>query len=56
MKSELDQLVVAASSLEAGSGYVANLLGVNLTEGGRHPEEGTHNRLLRLGVRGYISM
>jgi hypothetical protein len=55
-KLELDHLVVAASSLEAGSTFVRERLGLELQHGGRHERMGTHNRLLRLGSSTYLEV
>jgi Glyoxalase-like domain len=46
--TELDHLVVAARTLEEGAQYVADALGVEPADGGRHPGMRTHNRLLGL--------
>ena len=45
----LDHLAVVAPSLAAGVAHVRESLGLAMGPGGRHPEMGTHNRLLRLG-------
>lgn len=45
---ELDHLVVACSSLEAGRLWCEATLGVAPQPGGRHPLMGTHNLLLAL--------
>jgi Glyoxalase-like domain len=47
-KLELDHLVIAAASLEEGSAFVREQLGLDLQTGGRHERMGTHNTLLRL--------
>lgn len=46
---ELDHLVVVAPDLEEGVAYLRDHLGVDLPYGGRHPEMGTHNHVLRMG-------
>lgn len=46
---QLDHLTIIAPTLEAGAEHVRNLLGVAMPFGGRHPEMGTHNLLVRLG-------
>lgn len=48
MKLELDHLVVAAATLEAGAAWCEASFGVTPAPGGRHPLMGTHNRLLRI--------
>lgn len=44
-----DHLVVIAPDLAEGVAYVRGCLGVDLPYGGRHPEMGTHNHVLRVG-------
>lgn len=46
---KLDHLAIIAPSLEAGAEYVRETLGVEMPKGGKHPQMGTHNLLLRLG-------
>ncbi|HIY65334.1 MAG TPA: VOC family protein [Candidatus Agrococcus pullicola] len=46
---QLDHLVIIAPTLEAGAAHVYNELGVEMSPGGKHPQMGTHNLLLRLG-------
>ena len=48
MKPQLDHLVVAASTLEAGVRWCEATLGVVPAPGGEHALFGTHNRLLKL--------
>ncbi|MDP3197799.1 VOC family protein [Tabrizicola sp.] len=45
----LDHLAVSAATLEDGAAWVEMALGVPLAGGGKHPQMGTHNRLLSLG-------
>jgi Glyoxalase-like domain len=45
----IDHLVIAARTLEDGSRWLQERLGVPLSPGGEHPTFGTHNRLLSLG-------
>jgi hypothetical protein len=49
MTLNLDHLVVVAPSLEAGAAHVREQIGIDMPAGGKHPEMGTHNLLLRLG-------
>ena len=55
-RSELDHLVVAAATLDAGTAWVERQLGVAPVPGGRHAAMGTHNALLRLGPRCYLEV
>ena len=55
-RSELDHIVIAAASLEAGAAWVEQSLGVAPVPGGQHVAMGTHNALLRLGPRCYLEV
>lgn len=55
-RSELDHIVIAAASLEAGAAWVEQALGVAPVPGGQHVAMGTHNALLRLGARCYLEV
>jgi hypothetical protein len=55
-RSELDHIVVAATSLEAGIDWVERQLGAKPVPGGQHLAMGTHNALLRLGPRCYLEV
>lgn len=55
-RSELDHLIVAAGTLDAGVAWVAQQLGVSPVEGGKHEAMGTHNAALRLGARCYLEI
>ena len=50
MRSRIDHLVVAASSLDQGVAWCEATLGVTPGPGGEHPLMGTHNRLLRVAT------
>ncbi len=54
--SKLDHLAIVAPTLEEGVAYVEKTLGVPMAAGGKHPEMGTHNRLLRLGDDIYLEV
>ena len=56
MPSCLDHITVVAPSLEAGSRFVHEGLGVETHAGRTHPSMGTHNRLLRLGDTVYLEV
>ena len=49
MTTNLDHLVVGASTLEQGVTYIRKQLGVDIPKGGEHPLMGTHNHLMQLG-------
>ena len=50
----LDHLAIATTSIE--DRRLDELLGVDLSPGGRHARMGTHNRLLRLGPTSYLEL
>lgn len=52
----LDHLVVVAPDLAEGVAHVRDCLGLDLPEGGRHPEMGTRNHLLRLGASTFLEV
>jgi Glyoxalase-like domain len=56
MSTRLDHLTVVAASLEAGSRFVREALGIEPGPGRAHPSMGTHNRLLRLGDTVYLEV
>jgi hypothetical protein len=47
--TRLDHIAVVAPDLVTGVGWVREVLGIDMSPGGSHPEMGTHNRLARLG-------
>ncbi len=53
---ELDHIVIAARSLEAGRRYVREKMGVEIPAGGKHPLMGTHNCLMRLGSSAFLEV
>lgn len=56
MRSEIDHLVVACATLDQGSAWALEVLGVEPQPGGKHATMGTHNRLLRLGEHTYLEL
>ncbi|CAG4900231.1 VOC family protein [Paraburkholderia saeva] len=55
-KLHLDHLVVTARTLDEGTQYVADALGVTPAGGGAHPLMRTHNRLLNLWGGVYLEV
>jgi hypothetical protein len=55
MTSQLDHLVVAASTLEEGVAWCESTLGIRPGPGGEHPLMGTHNRLFKIASPLYPS-
>lgn len=53
---ELDHIVIAAENLDQGEEYISSKLGVKPLAGGRHPHQGTHNSLLKLGKDKYLEI
>lgn len=53
---ELDHLAVSAADLAVGTARIEDLFGVRLAPGGKHPDMGTHNRLLSLGPGLYLEV
>ena len=53
---ELDHLTIIAPTLEAGAAYVREAIGIEMRPGGKHPEMGTHNLLLRLGESVFLEV
>jgi catechol 2,3-dioxygenase-like lactoylglutathione lyase family enzyme len=53
---ELDHLAITCASLEEGTAWAEERLGVPLDSGGRHDRFGTHNRLLSLGPGLYLEV
>jgi Glyoxalase-like domain len=49
MTCQLDHIAIIAPSLKDGIIWVRECLGVSPQMGGKHPQMGTHNMLLRLG-------
>jgi hypothetical protein len=52
----LDHLVISARTLDEGTQYVADTLGVAPAGGGAHPSMRTHNRLLNLWGGAYLEV
>ncbi len=53
---QLDHLAVACTSLDEGTQWVQDCLGVRLQTGGQHARYGTHNRLLGLADVLYLEV
>jgi hypothetical protein len=52
----IDHIVFGAASLDEGSRWLEERLGVPLSPGGRHLTMGTHNRVLRIGDGIYLEV
>lgn len=55
-RCDLDHLVLAAATLDAGASYVEELCGVKVPPGGSHPLMGTHNRLMQIGRGAFLEI
>lgn len=53
---QLDHLSIIAPSLQEGLDHVTAQLGITPPPGGKHPDMGTHNHLLRLGHQLYLEV
>jgi Glyoxalase-like domain len=53
MQTQVDHLVVAASTLQEGVDWCEATLGITPGAGGEHPLFGTHNRLFRIATVNY---
>jgi hypothetical protein len=53
---KLDHIVIGAQTLEQGVNYVTQRLGSEPYGGGRHLQQGTHNKVLRLGDEVYLEV
>lgn len=53
MTSQLDHLVIAASTLDEGVAWCEEMLGISPGPGGEHPLMGTHNRLFKIASTQY---
>jgi len=52
----LDHLVIAATTLDEGVGWLEEKLGVRIPEGGKHPLMGTHNRVMQIGGGAFLEV
>lgn len=48
MNTNIDHIVIGATTLEQGMDYIKRTLGVDIPFGGVHPKMGTHNLLMQL--------
>ena len=55
-RCELDHIVIGAASLEQGVRFIRDRLGVDIPRGGKHPDMGTHNHLMRLGDSAFLEV
>lgn len=52
----LDHVTIGARSLDEGAAYVREMLGVDIPAGGKHPDMGTHNCLMRVGDEVFLEV
>lgn len=52
----LDHLTVIAPTLQEGVAHARNCLDIDIPYGGKHPEMGTHNHVIRLGDLAYLEI
>ncbi len=52
----IDHLVIGAATLDQGTAWLGDRIGVAPAGGGAHARMGTHNRVLRLGPRLYLEV
>jgi glyoxalase-like protein len=55
-RCELDHIIIGAASLAEGVRFIQERLGVTIPPGGKHPDMGTHNHLMRLGERAFLEV
>lgn len=54
--TKLDHLVIAASTVEEGVAYIQTVLGVDIPPGGKHPQMGTENHVMKLGNKTFLEV
>jgi Glyoxalase-like domain len=56
IRTELDHIVVAAKTLDEGRAWAREVLGVEVSGGGKHAGIATHNTLIGLNARHYLEI
>lgn len=56
MLNKVDHIVLVVPNLSQGIAYLQDLTGVLCTTGGKHPQFGTHNALLKIGKEIYLEV
>lgn len=54
--TQLDHLVIIASTLAEGTEFIRSELGVTIAGGGAHARMGTHNHVMQLGNDAYLEL
>ena len=56
MLNKIDHIVLAVPELQSGITYLEKLTGAPCSPGGKHPDFGTHNALLKIGKDQYLEV
>jgi Glyoxalase-like domain len=55
-RCELDHIIIGATTLADGARFIRERLGGAILPGGKHPDMGTHNCLMRLGDTAFLEV
>lgn len=56
MVTGIDHIVYVTADLEQSKNEISSLLGIEIFNGGVHPDKGTHNALFRIGTQSYFEI
>ena len=54
--TNLDHLVIGASTVKEGVSYIKSVLNVDIPPGGKHPQMGTENHVMKLGNNTFLEV